>query len=132
MNITNFGRKKTRHNFQNDFAMQINKVFKVGYICLICHIHCASRSTKLDKLLCVGVNNFQSLISLFWLYCHKKYKLWRTPNVHVKCQRTKDWVPPMYTRSFILIKFMYMHVHVFLEILPNYIDIYRNLHNLAL
>lgn len=64
------------------------------------------------------------------MYWDKKYKLWRTPNVHVKCQRTKDWVPQMYTRCFILIKFIYMHV--FLEILPNYIDIYRNLHNLAL
>lgn len=128
MNITNFGRKKTRHNFQNDFAMQINKVFKVGYICLICHIHCAICSTKSDKLLCVGVN------LLILMYCHKKYKLWRTPNVHVIYYATKsnDQVPPMYTRSFILIKFMYMHVHVFLEILPNYIDIYRNLHNLAL
>lgn len=44
------------------------------------------------------------------MYWDKKYKLWRTPNVHVKCQRTKDWVPQMYTRCFILIKFIYIYI----------------------
>lgn len=129
MNITVFG-EKNPFNFQIWFCNAIkHQVFKVGYIC---HVHCASCSTKLDKLLCVRGKHFPKLNLLVLMYWDKKYKLWRTPNVHVKCQRTKDWVPQMYTRCFILIKFIYIYMHVFLEILPNYIDIYRNLHNLAL
>lgn len=85
--------------------------------------------TKLDKLVC-WCKQFPKFNLPVLMYCQKKYKLWRTPNVHVNYAQKNQ--RPGFTNVYQINHFKNMYMHVFLEILHNYIDIYRNLHNLAL